>query len=103
MSYFKNKELPSCSDCDYARLQIPAFDRYSDPYCQRGHGKCEVDKLCGDFKPITAICGRCDFIRFVDKDIGFICVNHGIGVHFAGKTCDEYVVRYGEIKVIEND
>ena len=50
MSYY---EPPSCSNCKFATLHIPSFTYpWSDPYCSKGQGKCEVDKVCSDYEQI---------------------------------------------------
>lgn len=90
MGYFRNEELPSCSTCDYATVHIPIFDRWSDPYCRRGHGKCEVNKLCGDYKDVTNICGRCVHIKEDKPNHGFICELKKGKVYFNGRTCDDF-------------
>ncbi len=90
MSFFNTDEIPSCSTCDYATLQIPIFDRWSDPYCRKGHGKCEVNRLCGDYKEVTSICGRCEHIKEDMPNQGFTCELRGIKVSFSGKTCDDF-------------
>lgn len=66
MFYFKF--IPSCSFCEYANLYIPYFSYpHSDPFCCKGHGKCEVDKFCEDFKLINVYsCYECKFIEFDD-------------------------------------
>lgn len=63
MFFFKNGNIPSCSDCEYATLYIPYFSYpFSDPYCSKGHGLCEVDKLCDDFKLINShFCCECNY------------------------------------------
>lgn len=117
MKIFKDDKIPSCSDCDYADNYIPYYTYpFSEPYCSKGHGKCEVDKLCGDFKPITATCVRCEFIRFNNKIKKFICIKRYSPILFTGincvnayrkqkfiisnnsKTCDEFQWRNGELK-----
>lgn len=51
MSYFKFEA--SCSNCEFASLYIPYFTYpHAEPYCAKGHGKCDVDKLCEDYKLI---------------------------------------------------
>lgn len=61
--YFKY--LPSCSNCEYANLYIPYFSYpYSDPYCCKGHGKCDVDKVCDDFRLINShFCEECIYYK----------------------------------------
>ena len=55
MSYFKFEA--SCSNCKYADLYIPYWTYpYSDPFCRLGHGKCDVNKCCNDFKLIGRLC-----------------------------------------------
>ena len=94
MKIFKDNELPSCITCEHANLYIPYYTfPYSDPYCIKGHGQCNVNKLCGDYKMTTAICGKCKFIKVKDRDTGFICVRRNIPVSFSGKTCEDYIVR----------
>lgn len=45
--------MKTCSNCKHASLHIPYFTYpWSDPYCSKGHGKCEVDKSCDDFELI---------------------------------------------------
>ena len=119
MKMFRDDKLPSCSDCDYADEYIPYYTYpFSEPHCRKGHGKCEVDKLCGDFKPIIATCVRCDFIRFNNKSKEFMCFKKYIPILFTGidcsdmykkqnfiisnnsKTCDEFRWRDGELKEI---
>ena len=93
MSFFKNKDLPSCSNCEYADKYIPYYNKqYSDPYCSKGHGKCDIDKICEDYKMIS-ICGRCDSIRIKKDKSGLTCIKKGINVSFSGKTCDDFVYR----------
>ncbi len=93
MSYFRNNEYPSCSICDYATEYIPLFTySHADPYCKQGHGKCEVDKVCSDFKPIS-VCGRCEFLQ--KDNLSFICVHHNKSVSFNDKNCDEFKFKEG--------
>jgi hypothetical protein len=42
-----------CQNCKHATLYIPYFTYpWGDPYCDKGHGKCAVDKCCDDFELI---------------------------------------------------
>lgn len=70
MFYFKD-EFPSCASCEYATVYIPYFTYpHSNPYCSKGHGQCEVDKLCGDYKLINShYCCECEYYSngFCDK------------------------------------
>lgn len=57
MSYFKDNKVPSCSSCKYATKYIPYWTYpYHDPYCELGHGKCGVDKVCDDFELLGRWC-----------------------------------------------
>lgn len=99
MNFFNNESLPSCSECDYANEYIPYYTfPFSEPYCSKGHGKCEVDKLCGDFKPCGITCIRCDFIRLKSKIEGYVCIKHDMNVSFDKHSCDEFKLRVGEVK-----
>ena len=50
MFFLKINENSSCATCRYANLYIPYFTYpYSDPYCSKGHGKCDENKVCGDY------------------------------------------------------
>lgn len=81
-SFFKY--IPSCSDCEYATLYIPYFSYpHTDPYCRKGHGKCEVDKFCSDFRLINShYC--CECVHFNEE----YCEHHNKNV---GKNCDSCV------------
>ena len=70
MFFFKNEEIPSCSSCRYATEYIPHFNFLHDnPFCSKGHGKCKVDKLCGDYKLFgTYFCKECSHYKVVSYD-----------------------------------
>lgn len=94
MKLFRDNELPSCTTCTHATLYIPYYTfRFNDPYCMKGHGKCEYDKLCGDYRMMTATCGRCEFIEVKDRNTGFVCRLHENVVSFCGRACDDFRVR----------
>lgn len=51
------KHYPSCQTCKYAIVYIPYFTYpYSDPYCELGHGQCDVDKVCEDYELLGRLC-----------------------------------------------
>ena len=52
-----------CENCEYATVYIPYFTfPHSDPYCEKGHGKCEVGKSCEDYRLIGShYCKECTF------------------------------------------
>ena len=53
MSMFNIHESPSCANCRFATKYIPAWGYpFADPFCAKGMGKCEVDKLCGSWELI---------------------------------------------------
>lgn len=85
MSFFKSDKLPSCASCSYANTYIPIWNfRFSDPYCEKGHGKCTVNKICSDYKPLT-ICFHCIYF---EKNY---CKKIGCGVHWNNYVCDNFV------------
>ena len=50
MKLFKNRECPDCTSCKYATQYIPHYTYpWHDPYCELGHGKCKVNKICKDY------------------------------------------------------
>ena len=99
MSFFSTGEFPSCSDCAYATEYIPYYSfPHSNPNCAKGHGNCKIDKICEDYKPITATCGRCKFIELQKDKRSFICVKHDIEVYFNKKTCDDFIQRNDRIR-----
>ena len=61
MTFFKDGEIPSCSLCRFATEYVPLFTYpYSTPYCSKGHGQCDVDKFCEDFRLINSFyCDDC--------------------------------------------
>lgn len=67
MSFFKGNKIPSCSSCRYATEFIPYFTfPYSDPFCSKGNGRCEEDKLCGYYKLFgTYYCYECCYYRTI--------------------------------------
>jgi hypothetical protein len=53
MLKFKWGVAPSCSNCKYANVYIPLWSYpHTTPYCEKGHGKCSVSKLCEDYELI---------------------------------------------------
>ena len=88
--FMEDKEDDGCSNCLYATLYIPSFSfPFSDPYCSKGNGKCEVDKVCGDFVRVDSICGWCEYFEVVNRD-SIRCNKHNIDVHYVGRVCDDY-------------
>ena len=85
----KYEDAPSCSNCEYAAKYIPSYTYpWSDPYCLKGNGKCEIDKLCDDYKNIHEICGNCNHLR---KDYNkFICMITGEEIEYNKKTCEQF-------------
>lgn len=81
-SFFKY--IPSCSDCEYATLYIPYFSYpHSDPYCSKGHGKCEVDKFCSDFRLINShYCYEC--VNCIDDNY---CKKHDKEINKNDESC----------------
>ena len=65
MFFFKENLNPCCSNCHYATEYIPKYSfPHSNPYCSKGHGKCGVDKLCGDYRLINShYCCECKFFK----------------------------------------
>lgn len=61
--FFLEKDCPSCASCHYATEYIPYYTfPFSDPYCSKGHGKCKIDKVCGDYRLINShFCYECYF------------------------------------------
>ena len=45
--------MGSCQDCKYADY-YPAYWWYPhlEPYCQKGHGLCRIDRICSDYEKI---------------------------------------------------
>lgn len=87
--FFIDYEFPSCSSCQYANKYIPYYTfPYSDPYCEKGHGLCEVDKLCGDYRLINShFCCECEFYNN-----GF-CSKHNKTVNENDKSCVYFFVK----------
>lgn len=86
MFIFKDSIEVSCSHCRYATVYIPYFTYpFSDPFCSKGHGKCEVDKICGDFKLISShYCHECEFYGdgYCSKKSIFLNENNDSCVYF---------------------
>lgn len=99
MSYFKC--LPSCSSCEYADLYIPYFTYpFHDPYCVKGHGKCEVDKVCDDYRLInTHYCSECEFMSV--KDDKDYCRKNNVFLAKINESCVYFIRK--ENKVSFND
>lgn len=85
----KYKDPPSCCNCEYATKYIPSYSYpWNDPYCSKGHGKCEINKLCDDYKSIYEVCGNCEHIQ---KNYNkFICKVHDVEIEYNKKTCEEF-------------
>lgn len=77
MSIFKTEELPSCVNCMYATEFIPLFTYpYSDPYCKKEHGKCDIDKICEDYLPRTT-CNHCKHFKECNTNWNsYVCDNY---------------------------
>lgn len=42
-----------CQNCKFANYYpAPYWERWLDPWCAKGHGRCKVDKTCEDFELI---------------------------------------------------
>ena len=99
MKFSDNNGLESCSDCFYATKYFPYYTfPFFDPYCEKGHGRCEVNKSCEDYKSIISICGKCKFIELEDKRVGYVCVKHNVSVEFNNRICDEFEQRLDRIR-----
>lgn len=99
MSLLFNGKEYSCSNCAYATEYIPYFTfPHSNPQCSKGHGKCEVDKICGDYKIITATCGRCEFMELENNGRTMKCVEKNVQVEFNKKSCDDFKPRKNRVR-----
>lgn len=67
MTFFRDDIIPSCSICRYATEYIPSFTYpFFDPHCSKGHGKCDGEKFCEDFRLIGGYyCEDCKYLEFV--------------------------------------
>lgn len=49
----KNNEVEkTCMNCKYANYYPVWYWFHYDPYCNRGHGLCRIDRVCDDFEEI---------------------------------------------------
>ena len=68
MAFFKDDEIPSCSICRYATEYIPSYTYpFFTPKCSKGHGECDGEKFCGDFRLINSYyCEDCEHLIYED-------------------------------------